>query len=219
MFFIFHAEYAASPFSFHKQMEDNVVTDLMNNLHLLSITNTPALSCLHLQCYPLPHFFFWLSFHPIITSPNFHLSTFVPSLISTITAPTPASILITLPSLLSPFSFSFCPVSSCSLFSHFIWHTRLVLDISLLPNSVSDTSYGWQAGQDPPFLRKLIESVWKWYSKALSVSLSISLSLPLPNHPPSVSRWISMSECVVVLVLLCQSCSARGVSLWFSSPL
>ncbi len=109
--------------------------------------------------YSLPHFWFifLLSFHPTIVLPNFLLSAFVPPLMSAITALTQASALITLLSLFSPLPFFFSPVCSCSLFSHFISSACLFLDISLLPNSFSDTSCRSLPGQDPPFSRKLIE--------------------------------------------------------------
>lgn len=61
------------------------------------------------------------------------------------------------------------PVSSCSLFSHFI--SRLLTDISCLPNSFSDNSCRWLPGEDSTILKILFERARKW-----------SLSLHLPNH-------------------------------------
>ena len=175
----------------------------------VNIANTYFSFYAAFSSYSLEHFsfIFHLSFHPTIILTSFHLSAFFSPLISAITALAQASALV----ISCPYSQLFLFLSCLILFLFF--SLRLLnLSLSCHFHSTSDI-YRWLQGQDVAFLTKLIENGGEWYSEASSLSACPSLITLHQSHADSISK------CIAVLVLLCWSRSAPGVSLWFSFPL
>lgn len=134
---------------------------------------------------------------------NFHLSAFVPTLITAITALTQPSALLTLSSLFSPFSTPLSPFTSWSLF--------------LISPPLSFPSYFrcyLPPSQTPATDERQVKIHYTSEKRERRSSIQNPAPFLITLHQ---SHAESMSECAVVLVLLCRSCSAQGVSLQSAS--